>query len=158
MIPVESRLEILRLITNPNPYQSYTIPELPALPGSSESSLKINQSFHVLMNGFYDLLYYGKSPWLFDKNFPIARCKCLAVCHASPSSFIVLTKSTPKWGQMKTNCMLCFPVLCWRTSLKLCVRFVNKTIGCQNYQTKFDIMGLYYFYALNCMALSHTHI
>ncbi len=33
--------------------------ELPTLPDSAESSLKINQSFHVLMNKFDKLADYG---------------------------------------------------------------------------------------------------
>ena len=33
--------------------------ELPTLPDSAESSLKINQSFHVLMNKFENIPDYG---------------------------------------------------------------------------------------------------
>ncbi len=34
-------------------------PELPTLPDSAQSSLKLNQSFHVLMNKFENLPDYG---------------------------------------------------------------------------------------------------
>ncbi len=43
-----------------NPQEAIHFLELPTLPDSAESSLKINQPFHVLMNKFDNLPDYGQ--------------------------------------------------------------------------------------------------